>query len=275
MYHLLIRDLDAVALALHQNFPDQSKRTFIIAGEVQQRLHDESPFNTNRRFFDAQWCWALGHIGLLYQAVRWFHVKAPGMGLHLVTHGHASNQYFLDALKPFITTHTILPPDLVDEAMYNAVYFGCPDFVHHIHDWAKVAERECQGAHLLSLSEEQQHQVDEMLEGMWIGRPYVAVQARASEYDPSRNVSLAMVERSIAKWTAQGYDVVSTGLDAHPINDKVPSVLKLAEPKLASFLLSAACDQFVGSDSGAWTIPWAYGRPVELMNDDHKAWIYP
>lgn len=275
MYHPIVQSLDVAAHALDKNFPDQSKRTMIIAGEVQQALLDPPPYRNNRRFFDAQWCWALGHIGLLYQAVRWFHVKAPNMKLVLETRRNVANQFFLDALKPFIEMHDILPNELAGEAMYNAVYFGCPDGVNHIHDWAKVAERECVGVNLLHLTENEQRQVDEILDFLGIGRPYVAVQARAIEYDSVRNVSLAMVEQAIAPWVGHGYDVVSTGLDEHPINTKVPNVLKLAEPKLASFLLSAACDHFIGSDSGAWTIPWAYRRPVTLMNDDKKAWIYP
>ena len=273
MYHKIIADIDAAAIAAHPRFPDQSKRLFIIAGEIQRSICD-SFFKPYRRFFDAQWCWALGHIGLLYQAIRWFHVKHPGTQLVLQTRGQVSNQHFLDALKPYITMYSTLPSEWVQEAADTAVYFGCPDGVNHIHDWVKIAERECQGVNLLSLSDEQQRQVDEILGFLGIARPYVAVQARGIEYDSKRNVSLAMVEQAIKPWVDRGFDVVSTGLDQHPINDKVPSVLKLPEPKLASFLLSAACDQFIGSDSGAWTIPWAYRRPVELMNDDHKAWIY-
>lgn len=274
MYHPIVRDLDAVAIAMHPHFPYQSKRTMIVAGEVQRALHNPAQ-SFPRRFFDAQWCWALGHIGLLYQAVRWFHVKAPSTELVLETRRNVANRYFLNALKPFVTMYDVLPTELVMEAAYNAVYFGCPDGVHHIHDWVKVAERECEGVNLLRLECHEQRTVDEVLDFLGIGRPFVAVQARAIDYDSTRNVNLAMVEQAIAPWVAKGFDVVSTGIDEHPINSKVPNVLKLAEPKLASFLLSAACDHFIGSDSGAWTIPWAYRRPVTLMNDDKKAWIYP
>lgn len=276
MYHPTIAKLDVAAIELHPSFPAHSKQLFILTGNIQATLAKQSPYKTKRRFFDAQWCWALGHIGILYQVIRWFKKNEPDTQLILETQGKISNQYFLSALSTFITICEHLPQELAEEAQYNAVYFGCPDGIHHVHDFMKVAERECEGVHLLSLTDAQKKQADELIAQLGIKRPYVCIQARQMDYDSKRNISLEQAEKALEYYLASGYSVVSTGLDPHPINEKIPSVLSLANPWLASFLLSATCDQFIGSDSGAWTVPWAFRRPVELINDDlFAAWIFP
>lgn len=275
MYHPTIAKLDAAAIELHPAFPDHSRKLFILTGEIQATLAQRSPYKTQRRFLDAQWCWALGHIGILYQVIRWFKKNEPETQLILETQGKVANQYFLSALSTFVTICEHLPPELAEEAQYNAVYFGCPDGVHHVHDFMKVVERECEDIHLLSLTDAQQKQAEEMLSQLGVKRPYVCLQARQIDYDPKRNISLEQAENALEYYQKNGYSVVSTGLDQHPINAKVPSVLSLPNPWLASFLLSASCDQFVGSDSGAWTIAWAFRRPIELINDElFAAWIY-
>ncbi len=276
MYHPTITKLDSAAIELHPFFPEQSKQLFILTGGLQKALVQKSPYPTKRRFFDAQWCWALGHIGILYQVIRWFKKNEPDTELVLETKGAIANQYFLSALSTFVTIHGNLPPDMIEEAKFNACYFGCPDGVHHVHDFMKVAEKECEGIHLLELTEAQKAQTDELLSQLGIKRPYVCIQARHLEYEPKRNVSLEQAEKALEYYRSLGYSVVSTGLDMHPINQKIPSVQSLPNRRLASFLLSASCDQFIGSDSGAWTVPWAFRRPVELINDEiFAAWIYP
>ncbi len=275
MYSELVTAIDSAAIAIHPEFPEESKRLFITAGKMQQKLLAESPYIPNahstvipeRRYFDAQFCWALGHIGILYQMIRWFKLKEPLTELILETQGHIANQFFLEALSPHITIIKQLPESMKNEAVYNAVYFGCPDGVHHIHDFMKVAEKECKGINLL------QPWNLEFATAFGIKRPFVAVQARNMSYDSKRNVTMDQIEEVLAKYYGD-FDVVSTGLDEHPIEQKYKSVRRMPDPALASFLLSSSCDQFIGSDSGAWTIPWAFGRPVELINDKSKAWIY-
>lgn len=273
MYHPTIQKLDSAAIDLHSFNPELGKFLSIFTGNIQGLLNSSSPFRTNRKFFDAQWCWALGHIGILYQMIRWFKQLAEPVELVLETQGRIANQYFLDALSPYLTIYEKLPSALVEEAKYNAVYFACPDGNYHIHDFMKVAEKVCRG-NILSFSNIQAGIIGGMLTSLGVKKPYVAVQARHMEYEPSRNVTLEQVEQALDPYLSNGYSVVSTGLDNHPINQKYPSVKMLPNPHLASFLISASCDQFIGSDSGAWTIPWAYGKPVELLNDKTKAWIY-
>lgn len=283
MYHDAILKIDSAAMDLHyiQSDLDKlkkiSKRLFILGGEIQKVFNAISPYKTKRLFFTAQWCWALGHIGILYQMIRWFKLTSPETELVLIAKDdQISNRYFLSSLLPYLTIMEKLPDQMIDEAKYNAVYFACPDGSHHVHDFMKIAERDCKDINLLSLADSHILEVNQMLEDLGIKRPYVAVQARYMEYDPARNVTLEQVEQALIPYTQAGYSVISTGLDNHAIASKVPSVKLLPNPSRASFLLSAACDQFIGSDSGAWTIPWAYRRPVDLINDDIKAaWIYP
>ncbi len=282
MYSPEVTAIDQAAIVLHNDFPEESKRLFITAGKMQQKLLAKSPYIPNaystvipeRRYFDAQFCWALGHIGILYQMIRWFKLREPLTELILETQGHIANQFFLEALSPHITIIKQLPESMKKEAVYNAVYFGCTDGVHHIHDFMKVAEKECKGINLLK-----PYNLEREFGGHFnfhtaydIKRPFVAIQARNMAYDSQRNVTMEQIEEALEKYP--GYDVVSTGLDPHPIEQKYKSVRSMPDPALASFLLSSSCDQFIGSDSGAWTIPWAYGRPVELINDKSKAWIY-
>lgn len=281
MYHDTILKLDAAAMEVdylakiwdNARLAKLSKRIFTMAGEIHRQIYLHSPFKTNRRFFNAQWCWSLGHIGILYQMIRWFKLTEPNTQLILETQGKVSNPYFLNALSPFITIVEKLP-DLQGEEKANAVYFGCPDGTHHVHEFMKVAEKECKGINLLELSDEHKNSASQILIELGIRRPTVAIQARAMNHDPIRNVSAEQVNHSLAPYIDKGYSVISTGLDSHPIDGNFPSVKSFPNPQLASFLLSASCDQFIGSDSGAWTIPWAYNRPVELINDKTEAWIY-
>ena len=248
---------------------------FLLAGQLQQHLVKHSPFRTPRRFLHAQWCWALGHIGLLYQVIRWFKKNEPQTELVLEASG-ANNPYFLQALAPYLTIYNQLPTGMVQEAVMQAVYFGCPDGVQSLVNFYKSVERDCADVHLLELNEEQHEEIALLRERLGIaGKRYVALQARAHSHDQARNVSEAQIEEALEPFLARGFSVVSTGIDPHPINARFPSVMNLPDPRKASFLLSAACDQFVGSNSGAWTIAHAYQRPVVIMNDyERSAWIY-
>jgi len=250
---------------------------FRLAGQLQLDLLARSPYKTGRRFLHTQWCWALGHIGLLWQLIRWFRLREPKTQLVLAAEGSA-NPYFLQALAPFLTF--IHPSELIrahaDEAMQNAVYFGCPDGVSSLVNFNKQIERDCAGDEPLKLGDDQVLKAVEFRDQCWEGRPFVAVHARHSDHDAARNVTVEQIETALEPWKSRGYSVISTGLDPHPINERYPSVRNTAEPHHASFLLSANCDHFIGSNSGAWTIAHAYGRPVTLLNDyERSAWIYP
>jgi hypothetical protein len=218
----------------------------------------------------------LGHIGLLYQVIRWFKKYEPKTELVLETTG-AANPYFLRALAPHLTITPKLPAELAKEAEHRAVYFGCPDGVHSLVSFYKMIERECSDVNLLELSETEHEELAAVREEMGIaGARYVALQARSTTHDPARNVDLDEIEEAIEPFLYQGFNVVSTGIEHHKINERFPSVLSCADPRRASFLLSAGCDQFIGSNSGAWTIAHAYQRPVIIMNDyERSAWIYP
>jgi len=195
----------------------------------------------------------------------------PDTKLILETQGRINNQYFLKVLAPFLTIVDRLAAELEREAQDNAVYFACPDGERSIHNFYKRVERECDERLPLEAQD-----VDGLLESLKIKRPYIALHARQFNHDPTRNVTLRMVEEALGSYPDEYNHVVSIGLDEHVANDVYPSVLSLPNPWLASFQLSAACDRFVGSNSGAWTVANAYGKPVELMNDhEHKAWIYP
>lgn len=262
MYHPEIRELDNRATVLYaQGLRKEATQCQLEAGRLQQRL--VKPIG--KRYLNAQWCWAYGHIGLLQMVIRWFQCQSKTQ-LILETHGKINNQYFLKALEPYLMIVDGLPIELKREAEDNAVYFGCPDGTKSIHNFYKHVERECPR---LPLTEPN---VDELLEQLQVKRPYIALHARQFNHDPQRNVTLEMVDAAIG----DNLNVISIGLDEHPVNDILPNVLKLPNPWLASFQLSAACDRFIGSNSGAWTVANAYGKPVTLMNDfEHKAWIYP
>lgn len=247
-----------------------------LAGSLQQTILANSPYGRKRRFLHAQWVWALGHIGLLYQLIRWFRLHEPETELVLVADSSA-NPHFLKALAPFLLFAS--PTDVLrapDEAMRNAVYFACPDGIHSLVSFNKMVEFECREINLLTLTDDEQAEVDKLLGKLGLTRPYVAFQARHLDSDKSRNVSLEQINEALLPFTAKGYSVVSTGLDLHPINTRYSSVLECEDKMRASFLLSAACDQFIGSNSGAWTMAWAYRRPVIILNDwELSAWIYP
>lgn len=276
MYHPTIWKLDAAAADFHAMGMMQKKNSaFLLAGQLQQDLVRHSPYKTGRRFLHAQWCWALGHIGLLHQLIRWFKHREPKTQLVLEASG-ASNPYFLRALSPFLTVYNALPAEMVEEAKNNAVYFGCPDGIHSLVNFYKLIEEECAEVNLLELNDEEHDELGQLRAALGVaGKPYVALQARAHTHDPIRNVTLAQIEEAVDPFIARGYGVVSTGLDPHPINYKYQSVMNLPDARKASFLLSAGCDQFIGSNSGAWTIAHAYRRPVIIMNDfERSAWIY-
>ncbi len=275
MYHPTIQKLDSVASDFHElGMMTEKNSALRLAGQMQQNLVARSPY-PETRFLTAQWVWAVGHIGLLYQLIRWFKLREPDTKLVLIADGAAS-PHFLQAISPFLTIWRELPVEVAQQAMLGAVYFGCPDGLNTLVNFYKMIERDCKEINLLSLTEDQKKQAAEFAAQLGITGKYVALQARASAYDEKRNVSLQEVEHALTPYLDRGFQVISTGVEKHPINEKYRSVLELPDPKLASFLLSANCDQFVGSDSGAWTIPHAYQRPVELMNDyNRSAWIYP
>lgn len=276
MYHPTILKLDSAASDFHDRGMQQATNgAFRLAGQLQQELLKNSPYKTGRRYLHAQWCWALGHIGLLYQLIRWFKKNSPKTELILEASA-ATNPHFLNALLPFITVVNRIPEDQVDEAQYNAVYFGCPDGINTLVNFYKMIERECEDIHLLELTWQEHEEADELMASLGAKKPFVAFQARATSHDPIRNVTIEQTEKDLEPFKARGYSVISTGLDQHPINARYRSVLELKDPTRASFLLSATCDQFIGSNSGAWTIPHAYRRPVIILNDyERAAWIYP
>jgi len=265
MYHPEIKALDNRATVLYaQGHKKEATQCQLEAGRLQQML--VKPIG--KRYLNAQWVWAYGHIGLLGMLIRFFGNSENGNAkLILETQGKVNNQYFLKVLEPFLTIVDHLPFELKREAEDNAVYFACPDGKQSIHNFYKMVERECPRLPLV------EPVVDDLLAMLEIRRPFIALHARQFNHDPSRNVTLEMVEKVLDETEL---DVVSIGLDEHPINDILPNVRKLPNPWLASFQLSAACDRFIGSNSGAWTVANAYGKPVELINDhEHKAWIYP
>jgi hypothetical protein len=275
MYHPEIEKLDAIATQLYaKGAKEETTRLQITAGAFQQELLRKSPYKTNRRFLSQQWCWAFGHIGLLQMLIRWFRLHEPETRLVLETNGGCANEYFLKTLEPYISIVQTFPENMADEIMHNAVYFACPDGVRSIHNFYKMVARET--TPILELTEAQERDARDFLAQLNCLHPFVAIHARCMSHDPARNITLQMAREAIEPYLAGGYWVVSVGLDEHPIADQFPSVTTLPNPWLASFLLSATCDRFIGSNSGAWTVADAYGRPVELMNDHkHLAWIYP
>ena len=277
MYHPTILKLDSAASDFHEaGLFAEKDAAHRLAGIYQQHLLAASPYGRQRRFLHAQWVWALGHIGLLYQLIRWFRLHEPDTQLVLIANGSA-NPWFLQALAPYLAflepTMAIRAPD---EPMRNAVYFGCPDGMHSLVSFYKRIEAECRDIHLLKLEDTAHLQAESFLQFLGVKRPFVALHARYTENDPARNVTDEQIEAALAPYIGRGYSVVSTGLDPHPYAARFPSVNALPDAHHASFLLSATCDQFVGSNSGAWTIAHAFNRPVEIMNDTLRAaWIYP
>lgn len=258
-YHPEIDSLDQQAIALYAaGRKKEATQLQLKAGALQQQLI-RTP---GKRYLSPQWVWAYGHIGLLGMLIR----SMRGVELVLETRGSIANPYFLETMAPFLTVVERLPVHLEREAQDNAVYFACPDGVLSIHNFYKRVAREYPEPILGPAPD-----VSALLERLGVRRPYVAVHARNFGHDPWRNVSRQQVEDVL-----QGANAISIGIDGHPINDLLPNVQKLPNPWLASFQLSAACDRFIGCNSGAWTVANAYGRPVELINDhEHKAWIYP
>lgn len=276
MYHPTIQHLDAAAADFHERgMMGEKNAAHRLAGVLQQKLLERSRFPRTRRFLHPQWCWSLGHIGLLYQLVRWFRLHEPDTRLYLLAKGGA-NPYFLQALAPFVSIGPLSDSWWLEGVEPNAVYFGCPDGINSLVRFYKLIEYDCRDIHLLTLSDEDQDAAAMALHVLGVKRrPFVALQARSHTHDPARNVTDAQIEAALAPYLARGYSVVSTGLDAHPYCARFPSVTTLHDPLRASFLLSASCDQFIGSNSGAWTMAHAYRRPVELLNDyERAAWIY-
>ena len=264
MYHPEIQALDSIANDLYaEGRTKEATQCQLKAGRLQQVLIKPN----GRRYLNAQWCWAYGHIGLLHQLIRYFRSRETNTRLILETQGRINNPYFLKVLEPFLTVVDNLPSEMAEEATANAVYFGCPDGELSIHNFYKMVNRTCTERLLKTPPD-----VSKLLGHLGVSRPFVALHARQFNHDPSRNVTIGMVEEAIAG----ELNVISIGLDEHPINDQLPNILHEPNPWLASFQLAAACDKFIGSNSGAWTVADAYGKPVDLMNDiEHKAWIYP
>lgn len=279
MYHPTIQQLDHAAADFHERgMLAEKNAAHRLAGIYQQSLLRESPYPRKRRFLDAQWVWALGHIGLLYQLIRWFKLHEPETQLVLTSYISA-NEHFLNALAPHISfLLNEKYPISQHEAMHNAVYFGCPDGINSLERFYKLIEAECRDIHLLALAADEIYEAQEMRYalGLHVSDYFVALHARYTANDPARNVSAEQIEAALAPYVARGYSVVCTGLDAHPATAQYASVMSLPDPRRASFLLSASCDQFIGSNSGAWVIAHAYRRPVEIINDyARSAWIYP
>ena len=263
MYHPEIQALDSLANDLYaEGKTKEATQCQLKAGRLQQSLIKPN----GRRYLNAQWVWAYGHIGLLQMLIRWSLSSTASTRLVLESQGRINNPYFLKVLEPYITIVDRLPSEMAEEAQTNAVYFACPDGIHSIHNFYKMVNQ-CTPRLPLTPPD-----VSPLLAKIGVERPFTALHARHFSHDPKRNISLQAVKDAIAGLP----NVVSIGLDDHPINDFVPNVKDEPNPWLASFQLSAACDQFIGSNSGAWTVADAYGKAVTLMNDhEHKAWIYP
>ena len=277
MYHPTVAQLDAAASGFHlMNMLEEKQQCFRMAGRLQQKLLNESPYGTGTRFFTAQWVWALGHIGLLHQVMRWLARHEPET-ICIVEAQGAANPYFLQALLDHFSTLKLCPklPDVSRHAaMCNAMFFGCPDGNSTLVDYYKKIEKVCKGESLLTLTIKQKVRAEQIKTELKLdhNKPIVAIQHRNLPNDPERNTSLEMVREHLRKFPK--HQPVITGTDPR---DEFPyaSVLELDNPQEGSFLLSASCDQFIGSNSGAWVVPHGFGRPVELINDHLRAaWIY-
>lgn len=252
----------------------EKQSCFQLAGRLQQKLLHESPYGKGTRFVNAQWVWALGHIGLLHQIMRYLSISQPETIVILNATGSA-NPYFLQALLDQFHTLKIAPelPAVSHHiAMTNAIFFGCPDGNSSLVDYYKKLERICKGRHLLTLNDKQQIRLEQIKREMGLDprKGVLAIQPRNLQHEPERNASLEALKEEIPRHDLQP---VITGMD--PCELGYPSVQGLENPLEASFLLSAACDHFIGSNSGAWVIPHGFGRNVTLLNDHMKAaWCY-
>lgn len=276
-YHPVIAQLDTAASGFHlMGMLDEKQQCFRMAGRLQQKLLNESPYGPGTRFFTAQWVWALGHIGLLHQVMRWYSKHEPET-ICIVEADGAANTYFLQALMDHFSTLKLCPklPEISRHAaMCNAMFFGCPDGNSTLVDYYKKIERVCSGEGLLTLTAKQKVRVEQIKTelGMNSIQPVVAVQHRNLANEPERNTDYHTVKEHLKKYPH--HQIVITGTD-NCDEFPWPSVLELKNPQEGSFLLSASCDQFIGSNSGAWVVPHGFGRPVELINDHERAaWIY-
>ncbi len=252
----------------------EKQSCFQLAGRLQQKLLNESPYGKATRFVDAQWVWALGHIGLLHQIMRFLAVSQPETLVILHANGSA-NPYFLQTLLDHFHTlkvATELPVVSHHIAMTNAIFFGCPDGNSSLVDYYKKLERICKGKHLLELNAKQTVRMEQIKREMGLERQGIlAIQPRNLQHEPERNADLEALQEEISKHPA--LQPVITGMD--PCTLDYPSVQTLENPLEASFLLSASCEHFIGSNSGAWVIPHGFGREVTLVNDHLKAaWCY-
>lgn len=269
IYHPEIIKLDCAATLAymelrkdHEAFSPALTVLQLKAGALQQKLIRP----IGKRYFDAQWGWSYGHIGLLQMAIRWFRKTEPETELIFQNNHRLANTHFFDILRPYLTVVDELPPELHREAQNNAVYFACPDGKLTIHNFYKKVAKETERLPL------PMPDVTEILKLLKVERPYTAFHARNFDHEPYRNTSLEDCEKAIG----DNLNVINISLDAHPINDIIPNVKMLSQPDIASFQLSAACDRFIGCNSGPWVVANAFGKPVELINDHlHKAWIYP
>ena len=271
MYHAAIQRLDEAASAFHDaGLLREKQECFYLAGQFQNKLLAESPYGPQPRFMHQQWVWALGHIGLLHQYLR---ATDPASIVVLFAPGSANNQFLSAILDRFHNLKMVWPMPAVscDAAMRNAVYFGCPDGRSTLVDYNKSIERQFKGQGLLKLTNRQNLLCKALMENLRISHPYIALQPRNVLSDPARNVTKTQIMEAINRFP--GHDIVVTGIDPHDLS--FASVHTCEDPREASFLLSANCDQFIGSNSGAWVIPHAYGKPVHIINDHQRsAWIY-
>ena len=104
IYHPTIEHLDAAAADFHaRGMMAEKNSAHRLAGIYQQRLYAESPYPRSVRYLAPQWYWALGHIGLLYQLIRYFRLRYPETRLRLVAGGKCPNIHFLNELIPFLS----------------------------------------------------------------------------------------------------------------------------------------------------------------------------
>jgi hypothetical protein len=249
---------------------------------VQDSLRQISPhIDSQRRFFNYEWTQGVGHIGLIGQYIKHNIMEGRPAKKLIVEHGGlVGNQYFLDSMIPHIEVHVDIPPQWREEAQCNAVFYSAP-CGKHVWEWAKEVERRWERfadkEPICQLSDELTKLKIRVMNELNIRHPYIALHARQSPHDESRNLPIALGMVKVEEYYMKGYDAVSIGLDDHPINDCVKSIKGYpeVEQKAISFALSACCDVFVGSDSGMWQVANQFNRRVDLLNDwDKLAWIY-
>jgi hypothetical protein len=259
---------------------EMAKYHFYKGYVEQEYLFDTGGFkDSGRRFLTYEWTWGVGHIGILGQLIKLKLMNLFNYEIVVETGNRIANQYFLESMGEHITVYNELPPELRNESVYNMLFFSCP-FGSHVHEWCKKVERMWEKfpdkKPVCKFTPEMEQLKDSMISAFGLKRPYAAIHARNTPYDPKRNMSLETMLQATKKLTDQGYDLISIGLDDHPINQHIKNIQFVGNPKATSFVLSADCDYFMGSDSGMGMVANMFQRPVDLINDyEHVAWIYP